>query len=418
MGFKTWSNAVNIKMKLNKYRQIDRRDTRLMSIVVVLYAFFSLWLICSIDSTLYIPTTSVIKKIVAFITLLCTAIYTLSGIVSYDKKLLLFCLFPIGHFLLSYFNHYDDEHLVSIGGVLILIAFLAIDKSSKLQIYLYFRKLLYIMSILGIICYAAYMLGIPLPHSRIEYYGDEKWAYIYYYISVLVDSEGSIRLCGLFNEPGFFGTILGLIYALDIERDNFKIRENIVFIIAGFFTFSLAFIITIAFCFFLKQALKPSRWVIVITLSLAYLFVLPNIRTGDKNTNHLIERLAINEGGLSGDNRSSLTLDMMFAETVNGDNAMWGHGMGYVSSFDMNVSTYKTIIIDSGLGGFILTYVLFMVAVLINYSKIKVAYPFIFVFFLNVYQRPNIYNIVYFIVLFGGLSYLEFKNKFDSKVAK
>ena len=405
-------------MKLVRNKYIDRKETRLFAIVLVLYAFFSFWIACSVDSTLYIPAASTIKKVVASLTLVVLAIHIFGGKITFERKYWIFCLFPVAHFLLSYFNHYDDDHFVSAMGVFLLITFILTDSSSKTQIYIYFKKLIYIISILGIICYASYIIGIPLPHTRTVYYGDDSWFYINYYLSVLVEADGSIRLCGLFNEPGYFGTFLGLICVLDLKGDKIDIKNNIVFLIAGLLTFSLAFFLTIVLGYLLKQASKPSRWVIIIVFSLLYLFVLPNIHTGNANVDHVIERLTIGDSGISGDNRSSLTLDMMLVETVAGNNAVWGHGMGYVSSFDMNVSSYKIIIVDSGLGGFVLQYVLFMVAVFVKYRKVKVAYPFIFVFFLNVYQRPNIYNVVYFIVLFGGLSYLEYKNKNVSLLTK
>lgn len=394
----------------NKFNRIEK-DVWFFPALFVLYAFFSFWLICSLDSTLYIPITSSIKMVVALLTIAMFAFYVILGKISFDNSSMVFCVFPLGYYLLSYFNHYDNNHIISIVGSFILILFLVLDKNTKCNIYFFFRKVIYVMALLGIFCYAAYILHLPLPHIRTEYYGDENWYYIYYYFSVLVDSEGQIRLCGLFNEPGFFGTILGLMLCVDIENSNSKFKENAILYIAGFLSFSLAFFLIVGIGYLLKQIAKPSKWLYVVLIVFLYLYILPYIHTGYDWVDHLIQRTTITETGLSGDNRSTYWLDMMFVQTIFGDNSVWGHGMGYVASFEMNTSSYKTIIVDNGIGGFLFFYVLLLLVAFVKYKNIKDAYPLLIVFFLNVYQRPQIYNIVCFIVLFGGLSVIENKRR-------
>lgn len=384
------------------------------SLIYVIYAFLSLWLVCSADSTLFIPLMMDIRKIVAFLVLLLFFVFFSTREVSVDKKSLSFCIFPVIYYLFSFYNHYDNDHIASFVSILLLIVFVALDGSTKLQIYALFRKLLFVISILGIICYVAYLLGVPLPHYRVDYYDSDRYTYIYYYVSVLVEGDGLIRLCGLFNEPGYLGTILGLVLSLDIIFHK-KALDSIVFFVAGLLTLSLAFFLTIICCYVLKQVRTPSRWIFVLSVVTFYLFILPNIHTGNNSIDHIIERVSINEEGkISGDNRSNLQLDFLLLQTLSSDKVFWGNGMGYVKSYEMNVSSFKTIIVDNGVICFVTLYIIFMVFLLYRYRKHKETYPFIIIFFINVYQRPNIYNIVFFVVLFCGLNAIVNK-KTDSR---
>ena len=96
------------------------------------------------------------------------------------------------------------------------------------------------MSILGIIASFSFIFKLGLPYEIVPYYfGDEY--YINYYFAYLYwgGSEGVVfRLCGLFNEPGYFGTVSAIL--LINEKLHLKRISNLLLFIAGFFTFSAA----------------------------------------------------------------------------------------------------------------------------------------------------------------------------------
>ena len=388
----------------------------MFSVLVVVFAFFSLWLICSPDSSLYVPFTSIFKKISAALVLLSFFVSIGMGKMKIDTKSILLCLFPFFYYIFSLFDNYKDSGVISILVIAIIALFILSDKLTKVQVFGLFRAVLSVISILGIICYLAHFLGLSLPHYRADYYDNDRYYYIYYYFSVLVECGDLVRLCGLFNEPGYFGTILALVLCINNDNGNVKVdRYSILFFIAGVLTFSMAFFVTIGIYYLLQKTNKPSSWIIIIFFVAFFLFVLPNIHTGSDNLDMFIQRFSFGEEGFAGDNRSNLSLDLILLDTLLNGHALFGQGMGYTGSLELNVSSYKCVIIDLGLVGFILLYVLFFMTMLIRYRKISNTYPFIIVFFLNVYQRPYIYTIIYFIVLFGGLCAIEQNNKLSKQ---
>lgn len=94
---------------------------------------------------------------------------------------------------------------------------------------------------LGIVAYFDFLLGLGLPHSIEEYYIQRDNAnYINYTFAYLFVEFDGIRLCGLFNEPGAFGTFLALFLILD--GFNYKHYGNYLLLIAGCLTLSMAFL--------------------------------------------------------------------------------------------------------------------------------------------------------------------------------
>lgn len=365
----------------------------------------SSWLVTSGNSTLYMPAVAQTKQILGYLLVLSLMFQFASKSIQLEKKYLLFCIFPFVYYLFSYYNHYDQDHLVSAVVIFILILYLLISPTLKINVYVILKNVFVVMSAFGIVGYVSYMFGIPFPHTQVEYYGNENWTYINYFFTILCNTEGQIRLCGFFNEPGLLGTVLGLILAA--EGLNLRKRANIIFLAAGTLSFSLAFFLTLAIYFLLKDSNKMSRWFIVLSFVIIYLYVIPNIHTGILAVDNILGRLAFEDGRMVGDNRSH-GLDYLLATTLASGNAMWGNGMGYVASFDLNTSSYQTIIIDNGIIGFTVLYVLFTLCCLVRYRNSKQALLYIIVFFINVYQRPNIYSLLYFTLLFGGLEYIYY----------
>lgn len=75
----------------------------------------------------------------------------------------------------------------------------------------------------------------------------------------------------------------------------------------------------------------------------------------------------------------------------------------------VGVASYKVFVIEFGLLGFILVFGILAVSAFIKNKKNIEGVFFIIVFFLSVYQRINIIILIYMILLFGGITYLNDK---------
>lgn len=114
--------------------------------------------------------------------------------------------------------------------------------------YKILRKLFVIISVFAIIFWILNAINFPLiyykctPAFRTESILDNYRIYgpvLSLYRGDVPIGGGLERICGVFAEPGHFGIYLGLILA--IEKFNFYVKSNLLFLITGFLTFSTAF---------------------------------------------------------------------------------------------------------------------------------------------------------------------------------
>ena len=314
--------------------------------------------------------------------------------------------------IISSFHTYDGS--ISFSGFLfslLWIIFALAPDNIKKRTFIYFKNAFIIICIAGIICYLSYDLNLFLPYKVVNYYNNNAIVenYIDYKFIFLYRASSSIslvRLCGICNEPGYFGTICALI--LCASSLNLKKKSNIIILIAGFLTFSLAFIITLVIYLLLKY-LKDFRTVILtVLLTCFYLFLLPNIYTGNPTIDRFIQRMTITDEGLAGDNRTTDELEYVFNDVVK-NKPLFGYGNNYIKSNNLKGSlSYKTYIIQYGFVGCILLWGSLLLAALYK-NKNYLSIIYIIVFFVNIYQRPNIMTIQYQILLFGGLAFINAK---------
>ncbi len=322
---------------------------------------------------------------------------------------LLFTIVPI-------IDNYSRNLSGLLNFLLIIVFFLS---SSKVQYksFRFCKKIWFIFCVVGIICFIAYLISFPIPYSIRDYYFDLNngisLKYIDYKVSFLYKEKSIIRLCGICNEPGFFGTISALFLCSD--RLNLKNRKNIIIFIAGCLTISLAFFILLVL-YILIISIKNKKIFCFILLGIfTYIVILPNIKTGIDSIDWVLKRIQISDGKLNGNNRSNGVVDLISINMLNSC-PFFGFGGGYTSLFASNISTYKIYLIDYGIVGFILMYgSLFLSAVYSYWNRNLKNMAYILVFFISVYQRPNIFNLPYMILLFGGLLY---SNNNDKKIKK
>ena len=388
------------------------------SIIFVMCALMIIFAPYQSDSTLSL-TSSLLSNIFKVL------LYTFTGlniiliifpILKYKKTILrkdLFQTIPMIIFvIISSFHTYDGS--INFSGFLfslLWIIFALAPDNIKKRTFIYFKNAFIIICIAGIICYLSYDLNLFLPYKVVNYYNNNAIVenYIDYKFIFLYRASSSIslvRLCGICNEPGYFGTICALI--LCASSLNLKKKSNIIILIAGFLTFSLAFIITLVIYLLLKY-LKDVRTVILtVLLTCFYLFLLPNIYTGNPTIDRFIQRMTITDEGLAGDNRTTDELEYVFNDVVK-NKPLFGYGNNYIKSNNLKGSlSYKTYIIQYGFVGCILLWGSLLLAALYK-NKNYLSIIYIIVFFVNIYQRPNIMTLQYQILLFGGLAFINAK---------
>lgn len=388
------------------------------SIIFVMCALMIIFAPYQSDSTLSL-TSSLLSNIFKVL------LYTFTGlniiliifpILKYKKTILrkdLFQTIPMIIFvIISSFHTYDGS--INFSGFLfslLWIIFALAPDNIKKRTFIYFKNAFIIICIAGIICYLSYDLNLFLPYKVVNYYNNNAIVenYIDYKFIFLYRASSSIslvRLCGICNEPGYFGTICALI--LCASSLNLKKKSNIIILIAGFLTFSLAFIITLVIYLLLKY-LKDVRTVIItVLLTCFYLFLLPNIYTGNPTIDRFIQRMTITDEGLAGDNRTTDELEYVFNDVVK-NKPLFGYGNNYIKSNNLKGSlSYKTYIIQYGFVGCILLWGSLLLAALYK-NKNYLSIIYIIVFFVNIYQRPNIMTLQYQILLFGGLAFINAK---------
>jgi len=324
-------------------------------------------------------------------------------------------------FIMNVFLNYGDTNASRLV-LLSWITFCLLPKDVQLRAFEIFKKIWVVICIVGIFCYACYIFGLPVPYQIVAYYfGSSNLHYISYGISFIYDSGNSLRLCGICNEPGYFGTFCALI--LCAENLNLKKVSNIIMLIAGFLTFSVAFmlllviyiIIKILYAAFKNKNLgkKILLYIVAVGIIFSYIIVLPNIKFGNKMIDNAIQRTVLTSEGISGDDRTSKEFDELYASTPV-EELIFGKGRGYVKANNVGSNlSYKVFVIEYGVIGCVLIWGTLLMAALHENTKIKTIVIFIVIFFISIYQRPSIITLPYLLVLIGGIQYLklDYNNK-------
>lgn len=326
----------------------------------------------------------------------------------HDLHLAWCALMPLPYCAMIFINSYVPDERFHVLGLLILMIFLNRSAGDKIWLYEKYRKWLVFMSAVGVVCYLSYILRLGLSYENVAYYGTHDTSSIYANFKlcyVYVTGNYWARLCGLFNEPGYFGTIVALV--LIIDGLNFRRIGNLVMFIAGCCTFSLAFVVLMIMGFVLQNMKRIKLFVPIVLLGLGLINLLPIMSFENPQLQHLVDRLQIVDGRLAGDNRSGGGMDDKFLEVLRTD-PFFGRGKGYNASIDYGVGvlSIKREIIDLGIIGFAIMYGMPLL-VLYLYRKVNlVTLPYILCFFASQYQRPYMYQILYIMLLFAGVEYI------------
>lgn len=399
-------------MYKQRNRGIDFRHVKIDSFIL----FFALIItvltgsaIAHGDTTLFTLTE---RRIYAYTILVSLAAMLFLMVMFHKYCLSKLMLIPFIYAMFYAFDVYENSlsHLLDAGYMFIrLLPLFMLTPNLRINLFRWYRNILIIFSVIGIFCYLWYLLRMPGLYDVVDYYtGPGSGAYYINFRLCYLFSEGrTLRLCCFFNEPGYLGTIIALI--LCAERFDLKKKGNVILLIAGFLSLSVAFLFICAIYFMLIMYKRPKVFLLLVCAIMAYFFVLPIIATGDGAIAILAKRMIITEEGVSATQRSSSVIDLAILDMLSSRNAIFGYGYGYMSTLNISsgISTFKTYIIHYGFGGFAAIFGTAFLMLLRKSRENAFAVIFVICVFASVYQRPDIFTYPYMVILIGGVDNLE-----------
>ena len=299
--------------------------------------------------------------------------------------------------------------------LLLCVSVLLVLKDKYKQIaFEYMLKVFAIFVLPSLIYYLLEIVGISLPNSvlRSDHAGKVSAGMYYSHYPfglILRNPFGLDRLCGIFDEAGFVGTISALLFAGGYGR----VKKGWLFLlfIEGIMSFSLAFYLLIVVFVIARSFIKGAiRFASVMLVLLIALVLFVNIDFQNEYIASIQDRLDFSSAFLFEDNRTSSTFDEEYA-------AFWRKGgypmyMGYgTGAYNENPRMYgsysfKCLFYDYGLVGALLYFSFFVSAAFafrLTFRKI----PFLVVFLASIYQRPYVFTMQYLTLFLTAIVYLR-----------
>lgn len=386
---------------------------KIQTILIFITFIFIMWAPATGGSTLSSGTLKLVARISYFV---------LAGIIAllteWRKVLpmtsISIALTPLFYYAIHFVWVYNSIG-ASVSSTLLCILFALQSENIKTNVYKLIKWFLVITAAVGIVCYVSYVFDLGLPYETVPYYsGRSSQSYINYRVCyIYFDHTMSTRLCGLFNEPGWFGTFL----AFYLCAENLKLNKisNMIILLAGILTFSLAFVLIILFYYMIANIMNWKRWFWVALLCFFYLAVLPQIKTGNAQADTLIDRMVITKEGLKGANRNTDDFNRAFQKAMRGKAALFGMGSGYyitVGGAGGNCSI-KSDIMDFGIVGTMAMYVPVFIFLIYKSRWNRKAIFFLICIAISLYQRPWLFEVSNFILSLGAVSYLNEKALYE-----
>ncbi|NME35817.1 MULTISPECIES: hypothetical protein [Fusobacterium] len=364
-------------------------------------AVYSLVLFCSLKTSIYSITYNNRTIIIKYIIFLILVVMGISFFV-YKLKLNKVNLKSIFMTIISFLNKCPFV-LGSLYGILINLVtnYFLLDKDTFLRkkAYKILFNFLFILSLLSILEYLYYQLG-----GNINFIIGTNYKInfgVCYFIGVfnsyLVNIEtGNIlnRLLSIYDEPGYFGTFLG-IFILFLKNDS-RFKKIIIYL-AGFLTLSTAFIYffimkIIIEGFEIKKILK-SVFILFIIINLSYFYSEKNI-TFRNNVVLKIERIVENK------NLNRLSKGESWKkieEFKKNGNLLLGERKSFEN--DGGLSIWMKIY-EIGYLGVLIEILLFLNIARFFNLKNKKSKIFILIALSSIFQRPNILDLTTLICMY------------------
>lgn len=301
-------------------------------------------------------------------------------------------------------------------GVIALYELTQLSEETNIKILLILTKCFGIISIVSLVGWIMFLLGVPLPSSPIE---DAEFGYSFenYYI-FLYNRLGLIpRYCSVFLEPGYYGQLAAIIlFANKMRLNNVY---NVTILIATLFSLSLAgyVLIIIGFIFANIRRINFKKVAMIVVICFFVFNLVKNYNGGDNAVNDLIiARLEVEDGKLVGDDRSTEELDKYFNHLQNGE-FLFGLGSEFQKKdWGRGVAGYKAYIVENGYIGFILA-ICGYILILYRKHRPNLMMKLCFVLFMALYWQASYpYWFGFFSIYVFSLAYL--RNNINTKMIK
>lgn len=275
----------------------------------------------------------------------------------------------------------------------------------------YLRRLVNIICIsmgalllISIPAFILYLIGFPLPSSSIAF-EDMLYSYQNYYLFLIDDRvlfEIVPRFHSVFLEPGHLGTATTFLLLTQIGQ--WKKWYNIILIVATLITFSLAAYVLFIMVLF-ASAWVQHKQVIVKILGLFIFLIVVGIsaffyKQGDNVLfMRIVERLEMNDGKLSGDNRVTGEFEAVY-EDFTKSNDIWTGREYKAEDFGFGNSGYRVFFYDNGLIC-IFFVILFYLSTVINCHDRRAAIAMLVIAAAAFWVRANPFSFYYFLPLYA-----------------
>ena len=340
------------------------------------------------------------------------------------KKLFIAALFIVFFIFIS-FHTYNNQINYGFGSIvlmLLIVLFLQINDIDQKEVFKVF-SFIFMLAVIPAIIYwigeellnIKFSYGIIYPINSIKNSGGT--LYKHFFGAIIAINKNYIidtpRLCGVFDEPGVIGTVAALLLVGD-KLDLKKNKKNIIIFVAGVLSFSLTFFVLIVIYYTIKNITKSPKKIIIFAFTIiTCLFLISTYGVKNELLNrYIFSRLEIQNGEISGNNRTSDSFDYIYNNFLNsGDlkDIFFGKGTDAANNniWMIGSSSYKKLIYDFGIIGSFYSLIFILCIIPIKYkepNKDMIIFVLIFVF--SIYQRPYVMNLQYLVILLGGISNL------------
>ena len=266
-----------------------------------------------------------------------------------------------------------------------------------IKVYDFFKKALSVCLAISLMQWVLFWLGIGMPNFYVEPLTEAKPYDYTAYLPLLVVPNTileSFRFSACFDEPGVVGTICLLI--LFVEQFKLNGFYNIVILIAGICSFSMFFFGGTIGYFLIKYGLKKPLYIVM------FLLVMGGFYLATKD-NEVLDELVYSRfewdedaGSFAGDNRFTDVVDSYY-------NSIKGTSSYYFGLDEKKMATvvdegsygYKIAVMRYGMV-FFASYVLFFLWFALKKRLSIMSFCFFaFALIATLYQRPNMYDVVY-----------------------
>ena len=291
---------------------------------------------------------------------------------------------------------------------LIFIWIININRNLKTQLFSFIVKTFVIINTISLIAWILYLIGIPFPHTYVEYSVYKYDNYYFFLFNLSFINQIVPRFSGVIIEPGHLSMVSALL--LYCNGMSLNKRTNVMLLIFIIFSFSLSGYILYMTAYFYNQLIIKKVWKQFAIISMIFAFIVIPITVqyngGDNAINQLIlTRLEFEDGEMSGNNRNEEGFEQFYKNNIKGTNLLFGIGNEKWSKIDYTNCSYKSFICANGLIG-IFMLILMYVCFIIPYRN-KYTICLLLLYAMSFWQRPYAlmrYELFIFIL---GITYIR-----------